>query len=134
MSRGVLDLLLEYPWPGNVRELENCIERAVVMCPGESLSIDLLPEEIVSHKEKGACQQPKHPSYYDEDEIRRATEHFCESTGDLAGAKEKLSRIVEETIIRKALSSKTSQRKLAEKLGMSRMTLRKKIREYGIKS
>jgi DNA-binding NtrC family response regulator len=132
MSSGVLDLLLEYPWPGNVRELENCIERAVVMCPGEVLSADLLPEEIVSHKEKDASRKHRHPSY-DEDEIRRATERFCVSTNNLAEAKQKLPRIVEETIIRTALSQKISQRELSEKLGMSRMTLRKKIREYGIK-
>jgi Nif-specific regulatory protein len=132
MSSGVLDLLLEYPWPGNVRELENCIERAVVMCPGEVLSADLLPEEIVSHKEKGTSREHRHPSY-DEDEIRQATERFCVSTNNLADAKEILPRIVEETIIRTALSKKISQRELAKKLGMSRMTLRKKIREYGIK-
>ncbi len=133
LSREVLDLLLEYSWPGNIRELENCIERAVVMCPGNALSANLLPEEIVSLKQKGAGFGAKHPPCNDS-EIRRATEYFCENTGDLAGAREKLSRIVEETIIRKALSRKTSQRELAEKLGMSRMTLRKKMREYGINS
>ncbi len=41
-------------------------------------------------------------------------------------------RIVEETLIRKALRSGSNQRELAERLGMSRMTLRKKIRQYEI--
>ncbi|HEY8429654.1 MAG TPA: sigma-54 dependent transcriptional regulator [Sandaracinaceae bacterium] len=35
--------LLAYPWPGNVRELENAIERAVVLCPGNEITPDLLP-------------------------------------------------------------------------------------------
>jgi two-component system response regulator HydG len=45
-TREVLARLLDYPWPGNVRELENVIERAVVLCRGERLSMDDLPESI----------------------------------------------------------------------------------------
>jgi formate hydrogenlyase transcriptional activator len=32
--------LTRYPWPGNIRELQNVIERAVIVCEGESLVID----------------------------------------------------------------------------------------------
>ena len=49
VPREVLDALLAhsaYPWPGNVRELENCIERAVVMSPDNTVSLELIPEEI----------------------------------------------------------------------------------------
>src|SRR5256714_3713855 len=41
-----LDLLMEYDWPGNVRELENVIERAVVLCSGEKIGADLVPEHV----------------------------------------------------------------------------------------
>ena len=41
-----LNALMDYPWPGNVRELENVIERAVVLCRGDSLTADLLPDTI----------------------------------------------------------------------------------------
>src|SRR5215471_1864983 len=47
VARPVLQLLADYPWPGNVRELENVIERAVVLCRGETLTTDDLPEAIV---------------------------------------------------------------------------------------
>jgi two-component system response regulator HydG len=47
VARPVLQLLADYPWPGNVRELENVIERAVVLCRGETLTTDDLPEVIV---------------------------------------------------------------------------------------
>jgi DNA-binding NtrC family response regulator len=35
-----LDLLQSYLWPGNIRELQNVIERAVIVCDTEVLSID----------------------------------------------------------------------------------------------
>jgi DNA-binding NtrC family response regulator len=42
-----IEMLQNYHWPGNVRELRNAIERAVVICPGESVSILDLPEKIL---------------------------------------------------------------------------------------
>jgi DNA-binding NtrC family response regulator len=44
--REVLQLLSDYRWPGNVRELENVIERAVVLCRGDALTVDDLPDNI----------------------------------------------------------------------------------------
>ena len=35
-----LDMLQAYDWPGNIRELQNVIERAVVLCEGETFVID----------------------------------------------------------------------------------------------
>jgi two-component system response regulator HydG len=47
VSRAVMQLLGDYAWPGNVRELENVIERAVVLCRGDTLTSDDLPDVIV---------------------------------------------------------------------------------------
>jgi two-component system NtrC family response regulator len=40
------NLLSQYEWAGNVRELENVIERAVILCSGEEIGPDDLPDEI----------------------------------------------------------------------------------------
>jgi formate hydrogenlyase transcriptional activator len=39
-KRETLALLQSYDWPGNIRELQNVIERAVILCEGEALSVD----------------------------------------------------------------------------------------------
>jgi DNA-binding NtrC family response regulator len=41
-----VDALLSYPWPGNVRELENLIERLLVLCEGETIGFQDLPEQV----------------------------------------------------------------------------------------
>jgi formate hydrogenlyase transcriptional activator len=40
VKKQTLELLRAYDWPGNVRELQNVIERAVVLCEGETFVID----------------------------------------------------------------------------------------------
>lgn len=47
-SREALDVLTNYAWPGNVRELENTVERAVVLTRGNQITIDVVPDEILS--------------------------------------------------------------------------------------
>jgi len=39
-------ILLDHAWPGNVRELENTIERATVLCTGDRIGVDLLPDYL----------------------------------------------------------------------------------------
>ena len=46
ISTAAIDLLVSYHWPGNVRELENCIERAVLLCPGHSIEAHHLPPTL----------------------------------------------------------------------------------------
>jgi DNA-binding NtrC family response regulator len=42
----VLRRLIDYAWPGNVRELENVVERAAVLCRGDVLRLEDLPEAV----------------------------------------------------------------------------------------
>ena len=47
-SPEAMDALSDYQWPGNVRELENAVERAVVLCRGNLIEIDELPQAVRS--------------------------------------------------------------------------------------
>jgi transcriptional regulator with GAF, ATPase, and Fis domain len=46
LTEGDVRELLEYSWPGNVRELQNVIERAVILCQGGPLRLQLQPAKI----------------------------------------------------------------------------------------
>ncbi|HHT9155392.1 MAG TPA: sigma 54-interacting transcriptional regulator, partial [Candidatus Tripitaka sp. YC43] len=43
-----LGVLTHYPWPGNVRELQNVLKRAITLTKHEVLTLDDLPEEVVT--------------------------------------------------------------------------------------
>ena len=40
MDERALERCRAYPWPGNIRELQNIVERAVILCAGDTLAID----------------------------------------------------------------------------------------------
>ena len=47
-SKEAMDQLLDYRWPGNVRELENIVERAIILCGGETIRREHVRVESVS--------------------------------------------------------------------------------------
>jgi len=40
ISKETLNLFQSYDWPGNIRELQNVVERAVILCEGDTFSVD----------------------------------------------------------------------------------------------
>ena len=102
--RDVLQLLTDYRWPGNVRELENVIERAVVLCRGDSLGVEDLPDTV----REAAVSEPNAITVsggtpLDEVERRLIRETLRHARGDKSVAAQMLG-----------ISSRTVYRKLAE--------------------
>lgn len=48
ISREAMELMMAHNWPGNVRELENTLEHAVVLCHGDTIRVDDLPDLVAS--------------------------------------------------------------------------------------
>jgi DNA-binding NtrC family response regulator len=133
VPRKVLDVLLAYSWPGNVRELENCIERAVVLSPDNSISLELLPEEIRNNRPDNFASFLPAGAGEPEEEVRQAVIRFLASRKKMDGARDRVLEIAEEALLRHLLDSGLhSQRELSKLLGISRVTLRKKLSQYRI--
>jgi transcriptional regulator with PAS, ATPase and Fis domain len=46
LSQAANNLIMNYAWPGNVRQLESAIERAILLCEGDEITVEDLPIEI----------------------------------------------------------------------------------------
>ncbi|HEY9449777.1 MAG TPA: sigma-54 dependent transcriptional regulator [Gemmatimonadaceae bacterium] len=122
------DLLRSYPWPGNVRELSHVIERAVLWSRGPVLGAEHLsltnPSERApntSAPAQGATDVPVEPG------------NRGSAAPDPAPAQMGLATW-EKSMIEKALrEAGGNQTKAAESLGISRDTLRYRLKKYGIR-
>jgi len=74
LSQEARELLENYAWPGNVRELEHAVERAVVLCRGETVEASDLPESVRKGP-RGAAEQLVIPIGTPMEEIERMVIH-----------------------------------------------------------
>jgi DNA-binding NtrC family response regulator len=58
IAEDAMGLLMDYAWPGNVRELENCIERAVVLAKGSSITAGELPPSVRALQQREGLRLP----------------------------------------------------------------------------
>jgi transcriptional regulator with GAF, ATPase, and Fis domain len=108
VDQDTLALLQSYPWPGNIRELQNVIQRSVIMCDRENLSVD---ETWLSGQ--SLATEPK----------------------SALGLSEKLAAQEKEMIdpaLRESAGRVFGPSGAATKLGMPRSTLESKIRSLKI--
>jgi len=113
------EALKGYCWPGNVRELENVMERAVLMCSGESISV----EHLFLEKVPDTASVKKTAQ---EEEIFVANDYQqAEKTSTLYD--------MEKNMIFDTLNRVNWNKTKASKiLGISVRTMRNKLHEYGI--
>ncbi|WP_418791282.1 sigma-54-dependent Fis family transcriptional regulator [Phosphitispora sp. TUW77] len=115
LSPETLEALQNYHWPGNIRELENVIERAIHIASGETLTIDCLPEELLTSRIQHANNQAML-------EELKSDEVIIRKIGKSGKA------IIIETIKR----NHGNLTHAARDLGISRATLYRKLKKYRI--
>ena len=125
-----LDALRLYPFPGNVRELANILERAAVFCPpGGSIGLSHLPPEV-REAQSGAAQPV---TLAPVPQGMGATAAQAHVIGPAAPAPLVPLAEMEKQHILHALELAGDNRTLAaDMLGISRSSLWRKLREYGV--
>jgi DNA-binding NtrC family response regulator len=104
ITSGTLQLFQTYRWPGNIRELQNVIERAIVLCDGDTFSVD---DRWLS-QESSLASGPVAPlvTTLEDRERQMIEEALAQSRGRISGptgAAAKLG-IARQTLDRKILS------------------------------
>ena len=122
---------MEYAWPGNVRELQNYMERAIVLCEGDTLTGELFPRHVRGLAPARLHRQAvKDPSMLCAELVELGMQRADDDATDLH---EQIVSMVERELIKQVLhSSRGIQTKAATRLGINRNTLHKKISDYGL--
>jgi len=110
LAPAVESLLLTYAWPGNVRELRNVMERATLLCTSV-IGAEHLPYDIAA----SASGQE---------------DHRCNELADLGLVT--LADVERAHILHTLAACHDNKSRAAELLGITRPTLRNKLKEYGI--
>ena len=98
-------LMLAYNWPGNVRELMNVLERGVALCQGELIADDDLPPHV----------REKRPADF---------------LGAAVARRMTLAELEREFIERVLEDEAGNKTRAAQRLGLDRKTLYRKLDEY----
>ncbi len=125
-----MQALQDYSWPGNVRELQNYIERAVVLAPGDELTRDLLPETVLGGSPRRIGRIRGDVEALASELVQQGIETAGPSAENLHAVV--VNRVERELIVQVMAVCDGVQIKAAERLGINRNTLHKKLKEYGL--
>jgi PAS domain S-box-containing protein len=100
-----MEALLAYPWPGNVRELRNAIEYAFVLCSGDWIGKEHLPPKIAMVGRRSSANHTISSTSWQEERT-----NLIQTLRRVGGNQSEAARI----------------------LGVSRVTIWKRIKKYGI--
>jgi two-component system response regulator AtoC len=107
----IMETIMEYSWPGNVRELKNVIERAMLLDAED----EILPEHLPSEIRKDARVQPE----------TKKSAHIISTFYPMT-----LKEMERIQIERTLAQTKGNKSKAANILGISRQTLREKLKTF----
>ena len=122
--------LASYPWPGNVRELENVIEEAAVVYRGRVLTAEMLPAEIFQPVPGRAPSSDRTGLVTPAETIRAQPTPSSISSSALSPRDQAQKQAVVEALEQ----AEGRIEDAARALGMSRATIYRRIKKYGLSS
>lgn len=123
-SPEAMSVLQRYAWPGNVRELKNFVERLVILYPGKTLEPSMLPPEYLSAE---IAEPKKHATQPEVQapEVRNLL--------DMTDFKEARAQFEDLFLRRNILAAEGNVARLAERIGLERTYLYRKLKQYDIR-
>ena len=118
--------LMKYEWPGNVRELKNCIEGIVVTSTQSTIQQIDLPERILKAAGIAFSNLLSVPDIWQPVDTIEDTQHLNVEVGM------SLDEINREALRATLASVDNNKAKAAEILKVSRRTIQRKVKEYGL--
>ncbi len=126
-TKEFLDKLIEYDWPGNVRELENTVRKAIAFAKTPYLT----SYDLDLHKAPPSFSGPKDISFTHP--LRNSVRNLLNSRRTNGNVYSHILKEAERILLEEALNSSGWNRsKAARLLGINRLTLRRKLEEYGL--
>lgn len=129
MTENAYRIMMDYCWPGNVRELENSIEHAFVLCNSRLIDVFDLPQDVrLVNLRQGLCKgidATAKPAFF-------YAEPMVSGNGYKEGATVVSKSIGKEELLSILQSYGWSRNDTAKHLGISRVSLWKKMRKLGI--
>jgi two-component system, NtrC family, response regulator HydG len=114
VSPQAMAALESFPWPGNLRQLENAVQHAVLVSTGTELLVTHLPQPIQEHAEQNQANAGN-------------------GTAPAIDSLHHQRDLIERNVIQRALiNNGYSRARAADSLGISRVTLYKKMKKYGL--
>ena len=119
-----VETLQEYRWPGNIRELENVIERCLLFVDSTEVDVDDLPPELTSSA---------FAMVQEEDAAASVNLEEVDSISLPQMWRQQKERFEHKMLSRALESTQWNVTRAAEKLGISRKSMQKKMKELGLR-
>ena len=133
---GAVERMKRYQWPGNVRELENLVRRLSAIYAQDTITEEMVDSELTSASWVAFPESAEQSGDISESMERFLADYFMGFGQELPppGLYPRVLRKIELPLITAALAAtRGNQIRAADLLGLNRNTLRKKIRDLGIK-
>ena len=136
IETAAIDRLKTHPWPGNVRELENFVRRVGALYTQDTLTQQIIEQELIEVLPKRGTQSETEPKDISELIERHLAQYFAGFGKELPppGLYDRVIRQVEHPLLSAALAAtRGNQIRAAELLGLNRNTLRSRIKALDIR-
>ena len=136
IETAAIDRLKSHPWPGNVRELENFVRRVGALYTQDTLTQQIIEQELIEVLPKRGAQSESEPKDISELIERHLAQYFAGFGKELPppGLYDRVIRQVEHPLLSAALAAtRGNQIRAAELLGLNRNTLRSRIKALDIR-